>query len=364
MKFIKWGLIALVALFFLSLIINAPLTLIGLAVLAYGIYELRNKRHGRNKVSKPGWVVAAGIFLLLILPSFSDSKNVNEVTQEQQKKQEELDEKEKALEEREKELAAKEKELEDTLQQEEQVAKEVAAPATTAVVNKEQAASSLPDGLIAVTVNRVVDGDMLKVTIDGKEETVRLILVDTPETKHPQKGVQPFGPEASAFTTEQLSGVEVKIEPGIEERDRYGRLLAYVYVGEKMFNKMLLEKGLARVAVYPPNTQYLDEFEKIQADAKSKAIGIWSIENYATDDGYNSESNKEPETIPAPVQEEPEPIPVAEPQPAPDPEPVAQYESYQNCTELRKVYPAGVASDHPAYESKHDRDKDNWACEN
>ncbi|OAH53844.1 hypothetical protein AWH48_11265 [Domibacillus aminovorans] len=253
---------------------------------------------------------------------------------------------------------------------EEQTTEKVTAPTTTEVVNKEQTASSLPDGLIAATVIRVVDGDTIKVTMDGKEETVRLILVDTPETKHPQKGVQPFGPEASAFTTEQLTGKEVKIEPGIEERDRYGRLLAYVYVGEKMFNKMLLEKGLARVAVYPPNTQYLDEFEKIQADAKSKAIGIWSIENYATDKGFISEEKEEPEALPAPVQEEPKPIPVVEPepQPAPEPEPVvkepvAQYESYQNCTELRKVYPGGVASDHPAYESKHDRDKDNWACE-
>ncbi|OAH57791.1 MULTISPECIES: thermonuclease family protein [Bacillaceae] len=252
---------------------------------------------------------------------------------------------------------------------EEQTTEKVTAPTTTEVVNKEQTASSLPVGLIAATVIRVVDGDTIKVTMDGKEETVRLILVDTPETKHPQKGVQPFGPEASAFTTEQLAGKEVKIEPGIEERDRYGRLLAYVYVaGDKMFNKMLLEKGLARVAVYPPNTQYLDEFEKIQADAKSKAIGIWSVENYVTDDGYNSESYEEVESMPAPVQEEPQPEPVTviEALPSPDSvtEPILQIESFQNCTELRAVYPAGVASDHPAYESKHDRDKDNWACEN
>ncbi|OKL37054.1 thermonuclease family protein [Domibacillus mangrovi] len=118
-------------------------------------------------------VVAAGIFLLLIPPSFSDSKNVNEVSQEQQKKQEELDEKEKALKEREKDLAAKETELEE---QEDAMA---ATPVSIEVF-------TLPDGLIAATVNSVVDGDTIKVTIDGKKETVRLILIDTPETKHPQ----------------------------------------------------------------------------------------------------------------------------------------------------------------------------------
>lgn len=206
------------------------------------------------------------------------------------------------------------------------------------------------NGRILATVLSVVDGDTIKVDLDGKEETIRLVLVDTPETKHPRTGVQPFGPEATEFTTKQLMGKEIHIEPGIEERDRYGRLLAYVYIEDKMFNKMLLEKGLARVAVYPPNTKYLDEFEKIQSEAKQKEIGIWSIENYATADGYQT---KEKEQSP--------PAPEPAPQPHSDSSIVA--ESYKNCTELRKVHPDGVPSSHPAYDTKHDRDNDGFACE-
>ncbi|PAQ15032.1 endonuclease [Bacillaceae bacterium SAOS 7] len=233
---------------------------------------------------------------------------------------------------------------------------------------EEKPANAVPAGLIKATVESVTDGDTIKVNMDGKKETVRLILVDTPETKHPRTGVQPFGPEASEFTTEQLSGKEIQIEPGIEERDRYGRLLAYVYIGDKMFNKMLLEQGLARVAVYPPNTQYLDEMKEIESTAKNKQLGIWSIENYVTEDGYKTEEKEEPAPAPQPETKtvsEPELEPVQEPEPTPESveEPTATYESYKNCTELRKVHPDGVPSSHPAYESKHDRDKDDWACE-
>jgi len=110
---------------------------------------------------------------------------------------------------------------------------------------------NVPDNTIPATVVRVVDGDTLKATVDGKEETVRLILVDTPETVHPSKPVQPFGPEASEFAKKTLEGKEVELELDVSERDQYGRILAYVWIGDKMFNEMLLEKGLARVSVFP-----------------------------------------------------------------------------------------------------------------
>ncbi|KAB2486574.1 thermonuclease family protein [Priestia endophytica] len=140
---------------------------------------------------------------------------------------------------------------------------------------------------IQATVTRVVDGDTLRATVNGKEEKVRLILVDTPETVHPSKPVQPVGPEASSFTKKMLSNKKIEIEPGVQERDRYGRLLAYIYVDGKMFNKILIEKGLARVAVFPPNTRYLDEFKALEQKAKAAKLGIWQYENYVTDKGYN-----------------------------------------------------------------------------
>lgn len=146
---------------------------------------------------------------------------------------------------------------------------------------------------------RVVDGDTVKIKMpNGNEETVRLLLVDTPETVHPSKPVQPFGPEASKFTKDLMSeGSIVEVETGIGERDKYGRLLAYFYVDGKMVNKLLLEKGLARVAyVYAPNTKYLDELEDMQKQAQKEEIGIWSIENYATSKGFDdSKSGEESE---------------------------------------------------------------------
>ncbi|WP_053366617.1 thermonuclease family protein [Bacillus sp. FJAT-27245] len=147
------------------------------------------------------------------------------------------------------------------------------------------------DGLYKARVIRNIDGDTVVISLKGKEETVRLLCVDTPETQHPRLGVQPFGPEASDFAKTVLhKGKEIEVEPGINwGRDKYGRLLAYLYVDGKMFNELLLEKGLARVAyVYPPNTKYVDRFYEIQDQAKKKAIGIWSIENYAADEGYQA----------------------------------------------------------------------------
>ncbi|MGF6948858.1 micrococcal nuclease [Neobacillus sp. B4I6] len=152
--------------------------------------------------------------------------------------------------------------------------------------------------LLPATIVKNVDGDTINVNLNGKIEKVRMLCVDTPETHHPRLGVQPFGPEASEYTKEILSvGTKVEIEPGIGDgRDKYGRLLAYIYVNGKMFNEMLLEKGLARVAyIYAPNTQYVDEFYAIQKKAQEKGVGIWSIENYAQEDGYNTENVKETE---------------------------------------------------------------------
>jgi micrococcal nuclease len=157
------------------------------------------------------------------------------------------------------------------------------------VVNEKSPVKGINGKVISVT-----DGDTLKVQLEnGLSEKVRLILVDTPETKHPRLGVQPFGKEASAFTTKELTGKQVTLELDVEERDQYGRLLAYVWVGNTLFNEKLLEEGLARVAVYPPNTKYVDQFRKVQANAQAAGKGIWSIENYAQEDGYHSNRTEE-----------------------------------------------------------------------
>lgn len=155
--------------------------------------------------------------------------------------------------------------------------------------------------LIPAKVIHVTDGDTIKVQLqDGTEEKIRMILVDTPETVHPSKPVEPFGPEASQFTKDTLSNAEIDLELGIEERDRYGRLLAYIYLKDgTMYNKLLLEKGLARVSVFPPNTKYLDEFKAIEQEAKNQKLGIWSIEDYQSSNSAPDTNNQsETSTIP------------------------------------------------------------------
>ena len=136
------------------------------------------------------------------------------------------------------------------------------------------------------TVVSVTDGDTIKVKLsNGKTETVRLILVDTPETKHPSKPVQPCGPEAYEFTKRMVSGKKVTLELDVQERDKYGRLLAYVYVGGKSVQESLLAEGLAKVAVYPPNVKYVDKYRAIEQKAKAAKKGIWADKPCAEDDG-------------------------------------------------------------------------------
>lgn len=146
---------------------------------------------------------------------------------------------------------------------------------------------------MTATVVEVVDGDTIKVKMNGKTETVRFILVDTPETKHPQKGVQPCGPEAAAFTKRMLpAGSTVKLELDVQERDKYGRILAYVYKGGKSVQKALLAEGLAKVAVYPPNVKYVDEYRAIEAKAKKAKKGIWSDNPCKKDGTKPGDGNK------------------------------------------------------------------------
>ncbi|WP_240338519.1 thermonuclease family protein [Peribacillus alkalitolerans] len=147
---------------------------------------------------------------------------------------------------------------------------------------------------LSAKIVKVIDGDTIQVELtNGNIESIRLLLIDTPETVHPSKPQQPFGKEASTYMKNTLPpGSTVIIEMGISERDKYGRLLAYVYNEDEMINAVLLQKGLARVAyIYPPNTKYIDELYEIQSAAQKKSLGIWSIENYVTESGYNSSNN-------------------------------------------------------------------------
>ncbi|MBO1124217.1 thermonuclease family protein [Enterococcus faecalis] len=136
---------------------------------------------------------------------------------------------------------------------------------------------------------RHVDGDTTVLRIDGKEQKVRFLLVDTPETVKPKTKVQPFGLEASKRTKELLSTAsEITFEyDSGDKTDRYGRVLGYIFVDGTLLQKTLVSEGLARVAyVKEPNTKYLLELEEAQEKAKNESLGIWSIPGYVTERGY------------------------------------------------------------------------------
>jgi micrococcal nuclease len=135
----------------------------------------------------------------------------------------------------------------------------------------------------AYRVARVVDGDTL--VLADPAERVRLIGADTPETVKPNWPVEPWGPEASAFTRKFLSGGEVRLEFDDEPRDKYGRILAYVWVGDRMLNEELIRAGLARAELqYHYSAAHKARFRRAEAAARTARRGIWSAENKTTDE--------------------------------------------------------------------------------
>ncbi len=129
------------------------------------------------------------------------------------------------------------------------------------------------------TVVETIDGDTVDVDIAGTREHVRLIGIDTPETKHPTTPVECFGHEASAHVAELLPpGTIVRLERDVEARDRYGRLLAYVYrVDDGLFvNLAQADGGFADALPFPPNVAHRDELAAAVDAARAGGVGLWS----------------------------------------------------------------------------------------
>lgn len=130
-----------------------------------------------------------------------------------------------------------------------------------------------------VTVVKVVDGDTVDVDINGKTERLRLIGLDTPETVDPRKPVQCFGLEASNKAKELLGGKTVKLEgdPSQGERDKYGRLLRYVYLPDgQLFNKLMIADGYAFEYTYNTSYRYQKDFQDAEKNARENNKGLWS----------------------------------------------------------------------------------------
>jgi len=133
------------------------------------------------------------------------------------------------------------------------------------------------DGPASATalVTRVVDGDTIEARIDGQLEDIRYIGVDTPETVKPGTPVQCFGPPASAFNHRLVEGRRVGLVFGVERRDVYGRLLAYVYLGRQLVNATLVQRGLARSLTIPPNDRLAPLFRRLELQAAKVGRGLW-----------------------------------------------------------------------------------------
>lgn len=122
-------------------------------------------------------------------------------------------------------------------------------------------------------VTHVVDGDTIRIG----EERIRLIGVDTPETRKPGTPVQCFGKKATAFMERLVDGRAVTLELDADHRDRYGRLLAYVRRKEDglFVNAELVARGYAQVLTVPPNVRYADRFLALQRRARERGLGLW-----------------------------------------------------------------------------------------
>jgi len=157
-------------------------------------------------------------------------------------------------------------------------------PCRQACLPRQKAASPQTGSLVYVT--KAIDGDTIKLATG---EHVRLIGIDTPESRYNSKverdsarsrkdikAILKMGKEASLFTRQLTEGKKVKLEFDAQKRDRYGRLLAYVYLEDGTFvNARVIEEGYAQVMTIPPNVKYADMFLRSQVEARKNGRGLW-----------------------------------------------------------------------------------------
>lgn len=154
---------------------------------------------------------------------------------------------------------------------------ETAVPAQTEATQvEEQKAQPIEEAATnqeTFKVAHVVDGDTIKL---DNGQVVRYIGIDTPETVDPRKPVQCFGKEASDKNRELVEGKEVRLEKDISEKDKYGRILRYVYIGDTFINDYLVRQGYAHSYSYPPDIKHQDQFKQAEEEARNNKRGLWA----------------------------------------------------------------------------------------
>lgn len=368
MKKIVWFFVILILIALRINIITTPMAWIGILVTLFGLFQLRQQKRGKGSFIKPKTTITIGIILSIFL-GLAFSEPTETATPDEKvasEKEQAVAEKEKAEAEQKKKEEAERKAQEEAaaaakLKAEEEAAALKAAEEAAQKADEEKQATAQTLGLIAATVARVVDGDTIELS-DGSK--VRLIGVNTPEST---TRTEEYGKEASNYTKSILDGKSVWLQKDVSEADRYGRLLRIVWldiptngmddkeIRTKMFNAHLVLNGYAEPSTYNPDVKYSEYFVKYAREAREANTGLWAYGENGTTKGdldpkttasssssSNSNTNNDSSNSTSSS---------------------GTSEFFKNCTELRTKYPNGVPSDHPAYQAKMDRDKDNYACE-
>ncbi|MCL5675658.1 MAG: thermonuclease family protein [Patescibacteria group bacterium] len=140
------------------------------------------------------------------------------------------------------------------------------------VLNKSQPLKISTASSSAFLVSRVIDGDTIELS---SGEKVRYIGMDTPETVDPRKPIQCFGKEASLENKKLVEGKTVTLTKDVSDKDKYGRLLRYVYVGKIFVNDYLVRYGFAHVATFPPDVIFAEQFKQAEQEARINNRGLW-----------------------------------------------------------------------------------------
>lgn len=138
--------------------------------------------------------------------------------------------------------------------------------------------NAIASSKVPVILSKCVDGDTAKFELDQEVITARFLAIDTPETKHPQKGEEPWGKEASNFTCDSLKRakkIELEYDSNSEKVDKYDRHLVWVFVDDELLQDHIIKQGYAEVAYLYGDYKYTPLLQDHEAIAKKEKLGIW-----------------------------------------------------------------------------------------
>lgn len=150
-----------------------------------------------------------------------------------------------------------------------------------------QAQVSIPFGKFYdynnILVKKVIDGDTIQLEDSSR---VRYIGINTPESVDRRRPIEALGKESAKFNKQLVQGKNVRLEFDVQKKDDYGRLLAYVYVGDTFVNAELVKQGYAQASTYPPNVKYADLFQRLEREAREAGRGLWASPALAKNEDY------------------------------------------------------------------------------